>query len=85
LEKNPNDYYKLDDFMGNDNDKNQRGGGKKFQKRKQLKDMKGFSVKYKTKEKRMNDFKHFQKKSNKRPGKVKRMMNRNKKNSMKHK
>ncbi len=48
-------------------------------------DLAGKSVRYKSKEKRLNDMRHYKKKQMKRPGKVKRMMNRNKKNSKKSK
>ena len=73
IKKNPHDYNKIDKFID--------GKKKKFN----VKDLAGKSVRYKSKEKRLNDMRHYKKKQMKRPGKVKRMMNRNKKNSKKSK
>ena len=50
-----------------------------------VKDLAGKSVRYKSMEKRLNDMRYYKKKQMKRPGKVKRMMNGNKKNSKKSK
>ena len=59
------DYNKIDKFID--------GKKKKFN----VKDLAGKSVRYKSMEKRLNDMRHYKKKQMKRPGKVKRMMNRN--------
>ena len=73
IKNNPNDYNNIDKFFEGDKKK------KKFNP----KLLAGKSVKFKSKEKRINDIKHFKKKQNKRHGKVKRMQMRNKKNSRK--
>ena len=73
IKNNPNDYNNIDKFFEGDKKK------KKFNP----KLLAGKSVKFKSKEKRINDMKHFKKKQNKRHGKVKRMQMRNKKNSKK--
>ena len=73
IKNNPNDYNNIDKFFEEDKKK------KKFNP----KLLAGKSVKFKSKEKRINDMKHFKKKQNKRHGKVKRMQMRNKKNSRK--
>ena len=73
IKNNPNDYNNIDKFFEGDKKK------KKFNP----KLLAGKSVKFKSKEKRINDMKHFKKKQNKRHGKVKRMQMRNKKNSRK--
>ena len=73
IKNNPNDYNNIDKFFEGDKKK------KKFNP----KLLSGKSVKFKSKEKRINDMKHFKKKQNKRHGKVKRMQMRNKKNSRK--
>ena len=73
IKKNPHDHNKIDKFIN--------GKKKKFN----VKDLAGKSVRYKSMEKRLNDMRHYKKKQMKRPGKVKRMMNRNKKNSKKSK
>ena len=73
IKNNPNDYNNIDKFFEGDKKKT------KFNP----KLLAGKSVKFKSKEKRINDMKHFKKKQNKRHGKVKRMQMRNKKNSRK--
>ena len=73
IKNNPNDYNNIDKFFEGDKKK------KKFNP----KLLAGKSVNFKSKEKRINDMKHFKKKQNKRHGKVKRMQMRNKKNSRK--
>jgi len=73
IKNNPNDYKNIDKFFSN--------GKKKFIP----KNLVGKSVKYKSKEKRIADERFYKKKQMKRPGKVKRMMMRNKKNSKKNK
>jgi rRNA-processing protein EBP2 len=75
IKHNPNDYNNIDKFFDGDKKK------KKFNP----KQLAGKSVKFKSKEKRINDMQHFKKKQNKRHGKVKRMQMRNKKNSKKNK
>ena len=75
IKNNPNDYNNIDKFFEGDKKK------KKFNP----KLLAGKSVKFKSKEKRINDMQHFKKKQNKRHGKVKRMQMRNKKNSKKNK
>ena len=73
IKNNPKDYKDIDKFFNNKK--------KKFNP----KDLAGKSVKYKSKEKRMADERYYKKKKMKRPGKVKRMMMRNKQNSRKNK
>lgn len=73
IKNNPQDYKDIDKFFNNKK--------KKFNP----KDLAGKSVKYKSKEKRMADERYYKKKKMKRPGKVKRMMMRNKQNSIKNK
>ena len=73
IKNNPQDYKDIDKFFNNKK--------KKFNP----KDLAGKSVKYKSKEKRMADERYYKKKKMKRPGKVKRMMMRNKQNSRKNK
>ena len=73
IKNNPQDYKDIDKFFNNKK--------KKFNP----KDLAGKSVKYKSKEKRMADERYYKKKQMKRPGKVKRMMMRNKQNSRKNK
>jgi rRNA-processing protein EBP2 len=73
IKNNPQDYKNIDKFFNNKK--------KKFNP----KDLAGKSVKYKSKEKRMADERYYKKKKMKRPGKVKRMMMRNKQNSRKNK
>ena len=73
IKNNPQDYKDIDKFFNNKK--------KKFNP----KDLAGKSVKYKSKEKRMADERYYKKKKMKRPGKVKRMMMRNKQNSKKTK
>ena len=73
IKNNPDDYRNIDKFFNNKK--------KKFNP----KDLAGKSVKYKSKEKRMADERYYKKKKMKRPGKVKRMMMRNKQNSIKNK
>ena len=73
IKNNPQDYKDIDKFFNNKK--------KKFNP----KDLAGKSVKYKSKEKRMADERYYKKKKMKRPGKVKRMMMRNKQNSKKNK
>ena len=73
IKNNPQDYKDIDKFFY-------------FIKKKfNPKDLAGKSVKYKSKEKRMADERYYKKKKMKRPGKVKRMMMRNKQNSRKNK
>lgn len=72
IKKNPHDYKNIDKFFE----------GKK-KKKFNIKNLAGKSVHSKSKEKRLSDLRHYRKKQMKRPGKVKRMMNRNKKNSKK--
>ena len=72
IKNNPDDYKNIDKFFVNKK--------KKFNP----KDLVGKSVKHKSREKRMADERYFKKKQMKRPGKVKRMMMRNKKNSKKN-
>ena len=74
IKTNPNDYKNIDKFIGD-------GKRKKFNPR----DLIGKSVKFKSKEKRLADERRYRKKQMKRPGKVKRMQIRNKKNSKKQK
>ena len=74
IKTNPNDYKNIDKFIGD-------GKKKKFNP----KDLIGKSVKFKSKEKRLADERRYKKKQMKRPGKVKRMQIRNKKNSKKQK
>ena len=73
IKNNPDDYRNIDKFFNNKK--------KKFNP----KDLAGKSVKHKSKEKRLADERYYKKKKMKRPGKVKRMMMRNKQNSRKHK
>ena len=73
IKNNPEDYKNIDKFFVNKK--------KKFNP----KDLVGKSVKHKSKEKRLADERFYKKKQMKRPGKVKRMMMRNKKNSKKNK
>ena len=72
IKNNPDDYKNIDKFFVNKK--------KKFNP----KDLVGKSVKYKSREKRMADERYYKKKQMKRPGKVKRMMMRNKQNSKKN-
>ena len=72
IKNNPDDYRNIDKFFNNKK--------KKFNP----KDLAGKSVKYKSKEKRLADERYYKKKKMKRPGKVKRMMMRNKQNSRKN-
>ena len=74
IKKNPNDYKNIDKFIDD-------GKKKKFNPR----ELFGKSVKFKSKEKRLADERRYRKKQMKRPGKVKRMQIRNKKNSKKGK
>ncbi len=73
IKNNPQDYNNIDKFFVNKK--------KKFNP----KDLVGKSVKHKSREKRLADEKFYKKKQMKRPGKVKRMMMRNKQNSIKNK
>ena len=73
IKNNPDDYRNIDKFFNNKK--------KKFNP----KDLIGKSVKQKSKEKRLADERYYKKKKMKRPGKVKRMMMRNKQNSIKNK
>ena len=73
IKNNPEDYKNIDKFFNNKK--------KKFNP----KNLIGKSVKYKSKEKRLADERYYKKKKMKRPGKVKRMMMRNKQNSKKTK
>ena len=73
IKNNPDDYRNIDKFFNNKK--------KKFNP----KDLAGKSVKYKSREKRLADERYYKKKKMKRPGKVKRMMIRNKQNSIKNK
>ena len=73
IKNNPDDYKDIDKFFNNKK--------KKFNP----KDLAGKSVKYKSREKRLADERYYKKKKMKRPGKVKRMMMRNKQNSRKNK
>ena len=73
IKNNPEDYKNIDKFFNNKK--------KKFNP----KDLAGKSVKHKSKDKRMADERYYKKKKMKRPGKVKRMMMRNKQNSKKTK
>jgi rRNA-processing protein EBP2 len=73
IKNNPNDYRDIDKFFNNKK--------KKFNP----KDLAGKSVKHKSRDKRIADEKYYKKKKMKRPGKVKRMMMRNKQNSRKNK
>ena len=73
IKNNPEDYKNIDKFFNNKK--------KKFNP----KNLIGKSVKYKSKEKRLADERYYKKKKMKRPGKVKRMMMRNKQNSKKNK
>ena len=73
IKNNPDDYKNIDKFFVNKK--------KKFNP----KDLAGKSVKYKSREKRLADERFYKKKQMKRPGKVKRMMMRNKQNSKKNK
>ncbi len=72
IKNNPDDYKDIDKFFNNKK--------KKFNP----KDLIGKSVKYKSRDKRIKDEKYYKKKKMKRPGKVKRMMMRNKQNSKKN-
>jgi rRNA-processing protein EBP2 len=74
IKTNPNDYKNIDKFIDD-------GKKKKFNPR----ELFGKSVKFKSKEKRLADERRYRKKQMKRPGKVKRMQIRNKKNSKKGK
>jgi rRNA-processing protein EBP2 len=71
IKENPDDYKNIDKFFVNKK--------KKFNP----KDLVGKRVKHKSREKRMANERYYKKKQMKRPGKVKRMMMRNKKNSKK--
>ena len=73
IKNNPDDYKNIDKFFVNKK--------RKFNPN----DLVGKSVKYKSKEKRLADERFYKKKQMKRPGKVKRMMMRNKQNSRKNK
>ena len=73
IKNNPDDYKDIDKFFNNKK--------KKFNP----KDLIGKSVKYKSRDKRIKDEKYYKKKKMKRPGKIKRMMMRNKQNSRKNK
>ena len=73
IKNNPDDYRNIDKFFNNKK--------KKFNP----KDLIGKSVKQKSKEKRLADERYYKKKKMKRPGKIKRMMMRNKQNSRKKK
>ena len=73
IKNNPDDYRNIDKFFNNKK--------KKFNP----KDLVGKSVKQKSKEKRLADERYYKKKKMKRPGKIKRMMMRNKQNSRKNK
>jgi rRNA-processing protein EBP2 len=73
IKNNPDDYRNIDKFFNNKK--------KKFNP----KDLAGKSVKYKSREKRLADERYYKKKKMKRPGKIKRMMMRNKQNSIKNK
>ena len=73
IKNNADDYKNIDKFFNNNK--------KKFNP----KSLVGKSVKFKTKEKRLKDERFYKKKQMKRPGKVKRMMMRNKQNSKKNK
>ena len=73
IKSNPDDYRDIDKFFNNKK--------KKFNP----KELAGKSVKHKSREKRIADEKYYKKKKMKRPGKVKRMMMRNKQNSRKNK
>ena len=73
IKNNPDDYRDIDKFFNNKK--------KKFNP----KELVGKSVKHKSREKRIADEKYYKKKKMKRPGKVKRMMMRNKQNSRKNK
>jgi len=72
IKNNPDDYNNIDKFFVNKK--------KKFNP----KDLADKSVKHKSREKRLADERFYKKKQMKRPGKVKRMMMRNKKNSKKN-
>ena len=67
IKNNPQDYKDIDKFFNNKK--------KKFNP----KDLAGKSVKYKSKEKRMADERYYKKKKMKRPGKVKRIRRKGKK------
>ena len=73
IKNNPDDYRNIDKFFVNKK--------RKFNPN----DLVGKSVKHKSREKRLADERFYKKKQMKRPGKVKRMMMRNKKNSKKNK
>ena len=73
IKNNPEDYKNIDKFFNNKK--------KKFNP----KNLIGKSVKHKSREKRLADERYYKKKKMKRPGKVKRMMMRNKQNSIKNK
>ena len=73
IKNNPDDYRNIDKFLANKK--------RKFNPN----DLVGKSVKHKSREKRLADERFYKKKQMKRPGKVKRMMMRNKKNSKKNK
>ena len=73
IKNNPQDYKDIDKFFNNKK--------KNFNP----KNLIGKSVKNKSREKRLADERYYKKKKMKRPGKVKRMMMRNKQNSRKNK
>ena len=73
IKNNPDDYRNIDKFLANKK--------RKFNPN----NLVGKSVKHKSREKRLADERFYKKKQMKRPGKVKRMMMRNKKNSKKNK
>ena len=73
IKNNPDDYRNIDKFLVNKK--------RKFNPN----DLVGKSVKHKSREKRLADERFYKKKQMKRPGKLKRMMMRNKKNSKKNK
>ena len=73
IKNNPDDYRNIDKFLVNKK--------RKFNPN----DFVGKSVKHKSREKRLADERFYKKKQMKRPGKLKRMMMRNKKNSKKNK
>ena len=73
IKNNSDDYRNIDQFLLNKK--------RKFNPN----DLIGKSVKHTSKEKRLSDEKFYKKKQVKRPGKIKRMMMRNKKNSKKNK
>ena len=73
IKNNPDDYKNIDKFLVNKK--------RKFNPN----DLVGKSVRFKSREKRLADERFYKKKQMKRPGKVKRMMMRNKQNSRKNK